>query len=41
MIADIDVLGPCMVTVVLRESDCRLIVRKEGGGFLDRGKGIF
>jgi len=26
MIADIDVLGPCMVTVVLRESDCGLIV---------------
>jgi hypothetical protein len=41
MIADIDVLGPRVVMVVLRESNRGLIVRKDGGGFLDRGEGIF
>jgi len=41
MIADINVLGPHVVTVVLHESHRGLIVQKESGGFLDRGEGVF
>lgn len=37
MVADVDVLGPRVIAMVLRESDRSLIVREEYGGFLDRG----
>jgi hypothetical protein len=40
MEVDVNVLGPGVILMVLRKSNCGLIVQKEHSGTLDRGKDV-